>query len=819
MKNRVVLTVLALVIFANKNAAAQFSFNHEGLATGRAPAAVIYGDFNGDHRPDLAVANSSDGTVSILLGRADGSFAPHVDYSTGAEPTALVSADFNGDGKLDLAVANASTRTVSILLGNGDGTFQSHVDYPVGDYPVGIAAAVFTTSGHVDIAVPNWNDSTVSILIGNGDGTFQPQTLQSVATGPLSIATGDFNHDRKPDVITSSGGIGVVTVLLSRGDGQFSRVDTSLGISRDFTTAISGDFNSDTKLDAIVAARNAQQLFFLRGNGDGSFQPPIPLLNNLFVSPTSVIAADFNHDGKLDVAAAPGIVVLGKGDGTFYPAIVSPAGELDALAQAVDVNRDGAIDLTGVDATFNCVKILLGQGDGKFALPSSVFLPSDSYGINSSVVADFNGDGKLDVAVVEDGFPNGQVAVELGKGDGTFRKPILSPLGVEAINNNDLLRVADFNGDGKPDLAILDDYTTGFSVSLGNGDGTFKSAVNTPLSYSVLDLAAADFNGDGKSDVAVTNNGNGSQGNLNVYLGNGDGTFRPGAQYNVDLYSYVAAVDVNQDGKIDLVAAAWGSTLKVFLGNGDGTFQAPIVGPELLYNTNLVFGDFNNDGRIDIAVGTYTGIAFLAGNGDGTFAAPVYSNASLSFCCQLAMGDVNGDGKLDLITNTGLGEPESMAGNGDGTFGTPVPYGVSGWVASGNVDIGDFNSDGVADIALAYQDLFAGKNLISLYLGSPSVNLSRAELNFGVEQVGKTSAPLKIKLTDVGNSTLKISNITASGDFMTTNTCGKHRRIGQICTISVSFKPKAKGERFGVLEIVDNASSSPQRVHLRGKGD
>jgi hypothetical protein len=821
---RLVLLVFGLAVGSiSPMACAQYAFNHDGFQTGIGPTAVVYADFNGDHRPDLAIANSNDGTVSILLGKPDETFAPKVDYLTGSEPTALVSADFNGDGKLDLAVANASTQNVSVLLGNGDGTFQSHVDYAVGDYPVGLAAAVFTTSGHVDLAVPNWNDSTVAILLGKGDGTFQPQTLQTVASGPLSIATGDFNHDGKPDLITSSGGIGVVTVLLSQGDGQFSRVDTPLGISRDFTTAISGNFNSDTKLDAIVAARNAQQLFFLHGNGDGSFQSPIPLLNNLFASVTTVIAADFNHDGKLDVAASgyntPGVVVvLGKGNGEFYPAIVSPAGEIDALSEAVDVNRDGAMDLTGVDATFNCVKILLGQGDGKFALPSSIPLPSGNYGIDASVVADFNGDGKLDVAVAEEGSPNGQVAVALGRGNGTFRKPIMSPLGGEAINNQDLLRVADFNGDGRSDLVILDDYTTGFSVSLGNGDGTFKNAVNTPLSYSILDLAAADFNGDAKSDIAVTNNGNGSQGNLNIFSGNGDGTFRTGSQYNVDLYSYVAAVDVNHDGKIDLVAAAWGSTLKVFLGNGDGTFQPPVVGPDLLYNTNLVFGDFNDDGRLDIAVGTYTGIAFLAGNGDGSFDAPVYSNAALLFCCQLVVGDVNGDGKLDLITNTGLGEPESMAGNGDGTFGPPVPYGAQGTVTPGNVDIGDFNSDGVDDIALVTEYTSAG-NLITLYLSSPSVNLSRSELNFGVEQVGKTSAPQKIKLTDVGNSTLRISDITVSGDFLTANSCGKHRKIGQSCTISVSFKPKAKGERVGVLKVIDNASSSPEEVHLRGKGD
>jgi hypothetical protein len=622
------------------------------------------------------------------------------------------------------------------------------------------------------------------------------------------------------DLITASANPGIVSVLISHGDGTFTRVDSPSGLTfPDVTTVVTGNFNSDTKLDAVVSSRNSHQLFLLRGDGNGAFQQPVPLLNLQFASITKVITGDFNHDGKLDLASggyesAGVIVLLGNGNGTFRPPIVSPAGEIDALATAVDVNRDGALDITATDASCICVKILLGQGDGKFAVPSSASLPPDGEGPNSSVVADFNGDGTLDLAVAEVGFPNGQLAVELGKSNGTFQKPIVSALGVEAINNNDLLRVGDFNGDGKPDLVILDDYTTGFSVSLGNGDGTFKSAINTPLSYSVLSLAVGDFNGDGKSDVAVTTNGTGGQGYLNIFLGNGDGTFHVGAQYDVNSYAEVAAEDVNHDGKIDLVVAS--GALEVFLGNGDGTFQSPILGPTALYNSNLVFGDFNHDGRLDIAVGTYTGIAFLSGNGDGTFANPVYSNESLYFCCQLAVGDFNGDGALDVATTGDSTAVGLMLGNGDGTFGPLVPYGV--WVANGNMAIGDFNSDGVDDIALANQN-YSGSNIVSLYLSSPAVNLSRTAMNFGVEHVGKVSAPQKIRLSNAGNSTLNFSGIRVTGDFLETNTCGKHRQIGKSCTIEVSFKPKAKGVRIGILKIVDNASSSPQEVRLKGKGD
>ena len=821
------LLILGLALGCmSPKANAQYFFNHATFPTGVGPTAAVFADLDGDHREDLAVTNSNDNTVSILLGLPNGSFAPKTDYPTGSSPVALAYGDFNGDGRIDLAVVNQNANTVSVLLGNGDGTFQSHVDYPVGNYPVGVVAASFTDDGKVDLAVANWNDSTVSILLGNGDGTFQTQTLQSVATSPQSIAPGDFNHDGKMDLITASADPGIVSVLISHGDGTFSRVDSQSGVSGpDFTSVTAGNFNSDAKLDAIVSSRDSQQLYLLRGDGNGAFQQPVPLLTNLpFAAITTVIAADFNGDGKLDIASggynAGGLIVLlGNGGGTFQKPIVSPDGEIDALAPAIDINRDGILDITAVDASSICLKVLLGQGDGRFAIPSTASLPPDTEGVDSAVVADFNGDGKLDLAVAEVNFPYGQVAVELGRGNGTFQKPIISPLSVEGINNNNLMRAADFNGDGKMDIVILDDYTTGFSVSLGNGDGTFKNAIDTPLGYEVMSLAVGDFNGDAKSDLAVTSNGTSGQGYLNIFLSNGDGTFRAGAQYNVDLYAEVGAEDVNHDGKIDLIVASWSEPLQVFLGNGDGTFQSPISGPNVLYNSNLVFGDFNRDGRLDIAVGTYSGIAFLAGNGDGTFGNPVYSDTSLTLCCQMAVGDFNGDGIPDVATGSFYDAVDVMIGNGDGTFGPLIPYGAPGEVYNGAMAVGDFNSDGVNDIALANQDQYSGANVVSLYLSSPTANLSRSAINFGTEQVGKTSAPQKIELSDIGNSRLRFSTITVTGDFIATNNCGTSRGIGKSCTIKVSFKPQTKGIRVGVVKIVDNAVGDPQEIRLKGTGN
>ena len=823
MRRFVVFGLLGIVMgLMTGNASGQYYFNRSAFLTGRAPSAAMFADFNGDRIPDLAVTNYSDNTVSILLGQPNGTFANKVDYATGVQPGALVAADFNGDGKVDLAVLNESAQTVSILLGNGNGTFQSHVDYHVGISPLGIVAASFTASGYMDLAVANWNDSTVSILLNNGNGTFQTQTLVSVAPNPQSIASGDFNADGKVDLITASADPGIVSVLLSNGNGTFTRVDSPSGVlGPDFTSVISGDFTPAAHLDAVVSSRNSSQLFLLLGDGNGGFQQPVPLLPPLgFYAPiTTMIAADLNQDGKLDLAANGDalFVLFGNGGGSFRPPIIVPtAGEIDAFAQAIDVNQDGNIDITAVDGTINAVKILLGRG----AIPSYTDLPYDTLAPDGTVVADFNGDGKPDIAVAQANFPTGKLAVELGKGNGTFEKPITSPMGGEGINNNELMIPADFNADGRPDLLVLDDYTTGFYISLGNGDGTFQPAVNTPLSYRVDDLATADFNGDGKADVAVTADVIGG-GTLNIFLSNGDGTFRTGAQYSVGFYSYVAAADMNNDGKVDLILASFGSPLTLFLGNGDGTFQPPIQGPSATYNSNLVLRDFNNDGRVDVAVGTYGGIAFLAGIGDGTFSGPVYSDSTLLFCCQLTAGDFNGDGKLDLVTNGAINNREAdvMIGNGAGTFGPLIPYGPPGQLFTRNLVAGDFNADGIDDLAMATSVTSPAADTISLYLSSPTVSLSGLEVNFGTVKVGKTSAPQSVELSNIGNSNLIFSRVILTGDFIEQNDCKKGKQIGASCTIELTFVPKTKGKLRGSLKIYDNASSSPQTVQLVGSGD
>ena len=188
----------------------------------RCPDAIVAGDFNGDGRLDLAVTNLGDNTVSVLLGNGDGTFRPQVTYAVGSAPDGIVAGDFTGDRHLDLAVANAGGNTVSVLLGNGDGTFQAQVTYTVGSFPEGIVAGDFTGNGRLDLAVANWLDNTVSVLLGNGDGTFQPQVTYAVGSHPVAIVAGDFTGDGHIDLAVANENDKTVSVLLGNGDGNFA---------------------------------------------------------------------------------------------------------------------------------------------------------------------------------------------------------------------------------------------------------------------------------------------------------------------------------------------------------------------------------------------------------------------------------------------------------------------------------------------------------------------------------------------------------------------------------------------------------------------
>jgi hypothetical protein len=323
----------------------------------------------------------------------------------------------------------------------------------------------------------------------------------------------------------------------------------------------------------------------------------------------------------------------------------------------------------------------------------SFFQPPQYAGNGSALfVADFNGDGKPDLL-------NSDGAMNLGNGDGTFT-PGTSVSG----SSLPVLAVADFNGDGKADL--LEQGTGTLLVLLGNGDGTFQSPVSTPSGSTLTAVIAVDLNGDGRADVVGIFNSF-----LFVYINKGDGTFATGVSYSLAATSTASTVlslgDFNGDTKTDIAVSIAGDNVAgqeiVLLGNGDGTFQAAKTSPGIYYPQYAAAGDFNGDGKLDLAInsncdgGCLSDAAYiLLGNGDGTFQAPTVAFPGAG---SLAAVDVNGDGKLDLIHYAAV--VQIYLGNGDSTFTIASTYLPSLAAITSNfaLAVADFNLDNKPDIA------------------------------------------------------------------------------------------------------------------------
>ncbi|MGH9694527.1 MAG: FG-GAP repeat domain-containing protein, partial [Bryobacteraceae bacterium] len=219
------------------------------FATGSSPFSVAVGDFNGDGKQDLAVANYTDpGTISIFLGNGVGGFTRLTDINAGSFPFSIAVGDFNGDGKQDLAVVNATLgtpSTVAVLLGSGNGTFSAATYFAVGNGPTSIAMGDFNGDGKQDLAVTNFYSSNVSILLGDGAGHFSAPTNFPCGGGPYSIAVGDFNRDGNQDLaVANSSSPGRVSILLGDGAGNFSAPTQFVTGNGSYALAI-GDFNGD----------------------------------------------------------------------------------------------------------------------------------------------------------------------------------------------------------------------------------------------------------------------------------------------------------------------------------------------------------------------------------------------------------------------------------------------------------------------------------------------------------------------------------------------------------------------------------------------
>ncbi len=327
------------------------------FAAGSGPIAVAVGDFNGDGKLDLAVANNSSANVSVLLGAGSGNFGAPMNLSVGSQPLAVAAADFNGDGKLDLAVANNNV----VMLGDGTGGFGAPIPFTSGAGSNSIAVGDFNVDGKLDIAVSNGQGNNVSVSLGNGTGGFGAATNFAVGINPVSISGGDFNGDGKLDLVTTNNGSGNLSVLLGNGAGGFAAASNLTVVTTPSFVAVA-DFNGDGKLDFAVSDSGTNTVTVFPGTGAGGIG-----LGTSFVvgtAPLSVTVGDFNGDGKLDLVTANNngsdlSVLLGDGAGSFAAAVNFPITGNPKYVAVADFNGDSKVDLAVANFSSNNASVLL----------------------------------------------------------------------------------------------------------------------------------------------------------------------------------------------------------------------------------------------------------------------------------------------------------------------------------------------------------------------------------------------------------------------------------------------------------------------------
>ena len=621
-------------------------------------------------------------------------------WGGGVTPAWAVTADFNVDGKPDVVTSNTGSNSIACLLGRGDGSFLMTATAATGLSPVIAATADFNGDTVPDVVTANNASYDVSVLLGYGDCTFGPTLNITTGGGPIYLVATDVNADKKADIVVVNSVANSVTIVPGKGDGTF-------GASTSLSTVVTnprwvtvGDFNSDGFMD--LATLNIGQtspytmsLFLSKGPGIWNAAMVVPLVGvNV---PRNVVSADYNGDGKLDLIFGTSTwgayVYTGNGNGTFQF-----IGNIDknqivttSFMAPVDLNNDKKIDLVTGNGTF------LANGNGSFQ--ANVAYPGYS-SLAAVASADYNGDGKVDIA-----FPSANNVICLfGNGDGTFQtlsqvQGMLSGSTTDvALFSPRYVTIADVNDDGRGDVLATGSNNATLNVFASNANGTLQIPVTYTVAATPMGVAAADFNGDGKTDVAVASGGSS---NMSVLINAGNGTFKPALNVATSFYltNYIATGDFNADGKVDLVLTTTGSNALAFQSNGDGTFKAPVVLTTGSTPRGVVTGDFNADGFVDIATANNAGIniTFIPGKGDGTFSTAVnFPVPNAHRPAGIAIADIDADGKLDVVyADSNSTNVYAALGTGNYVFANPVANAVG--AAPQSLAANDFDGDGKLD--------------------------------------------------------------------------------------------------------------------------
>lgn len=868
--------------FAITNATAALTFSRNDLTTAAGPSAMAARDLTADGIADLVVANRDGNSISVFAGVGTGTFLPPTTFPTGAAPVAFSVADLNADGLPDLAVANNGANSVSVLLGTGAGQFAAPVSYPVGNGPVAIDSADLNGDGSVDLIVANQTDGTVSVLTGNGDGTFAAPQSWTAGAAPSAIAAADYNNDGLPDVAVAVHGGGAILLLISDGNGGFLPANViASGVSPSSLKA--GDWNGDGAIDLAFADDSTNSLGIVLANLDGSYRSPVAY--PVGSAPGTLIAGDFNGDGISDIAVGNQAdssvsLLLGSANGTFAPSSLWNVAGASALA-AADFNRDGRLDLASAGPGAPQLSVLNQVAAAALSATTASFT-DQKVGTNSSpqtIILTNTGSAALTFSGLT---VSGAASTDYAAGSNCG-----STILPGANCSITITFTPTVSGTRAAILSVATNSPGGpLTVALqGNGTAPAVTLSTSSLSYGVQLLNTTS---PGQS-VTLTNTGNAALSITSITASSEflqsntcGASLAAGASCNITVNFFPLGIDTRQ-GTVTIADDAPGSP-KVISLSGLGT-EVKISIPALSFGAQGIGSSTTKPvtiTNVGSSAFSISSISLTGGNAadfsqSNTCGTVVAGGASCTISITFRPGGAGGRNANLLIADTGGASPQQVSLTGTGIVAptvtlTPASFafntqllGTSSGAAVAtltNTSSSGLNISGVTLggpnatdfiqtntcgnsllpgakclVTVIFKPLSKGTRSATVSIqdnavGSPqkltltgtgtAVQLLPNALNLGSRKVGQASLPKASVLTNLGTTTLNVSGITVTGanaaDFTQTNTCGTSVAAGQSCTVTVTFKPTAKGTRSASVNVSDDGGGNAQTITLSGTG-
>ncbi|CAF3346940.1 unnamed protein product [Rotaria sp. Silwood2] len=632
------------------------------------PFSIAIGNFNSDDYLDIAVANSGTSNVGIFLGYGNGSFMTIKTYSTGSDsyPDYVIVGYFNNKINLDIIVIDSTNYRLIVLKGYGNGSFSMVRTRRIGanSHPSSIAVGDFDNDGDSDIAITVRDVHVVEVFTQYFNYPVVDETVYSTREGskPHFSTVGDFNNDGHLDVVVANYESNSIGLFINLGNGTFrNQEEYYVGVYSTPSFLVTGDFNEDQYLDIVLILYNNSKIAILLGYGNGNFSYKEIYSTDENFHFYSIAVGDINNDGHLDVIA-PDVkngsfnIFIGYGNGTFKNIILilTIIDFYPYVVQCGDLNNDKILDIVASDSFDHGIAILFGDGNGFFQNQ----LVTSTKGSHSSSIAvgNLNSDNWLDIIYVDE-F-SAYVVILLNSGNGTFEN-VTHYLTVQGSQPHSVA-LGYLNDDNLLDIVIANTLDDSINILFGNENGKFRrrTRISTGFESRPKSVVIGDFNNDNKQDFVVANKGNDS---IVIFLVHYEADFINGNYFvtGTSLHpSSVAVGDLNNDGVSDIAAANLGTnTVEIFLDYNKENFISSSILQLNPYSLPqyIIVADFNKDSSLDIAVVTYYDhcLNVFLGLGNGSFGEKlVYLLPSESFPAAVASGNFNEDGRMDIVVGS-----------------------------------------------------------------------------------------------------------------------------------------------------------------------